>query len=270
MYQESVVPIIIDNYDNFTGVEKIIADYFIGNHNKDDFSSKNIKEKLFISEASLSRFAKKCGFRGYREFVYRYEEGFINNSKKVSQGFQQVLNTYHQLLTQMVDYVEEAQIERFSNMINQANRVLVLGVGSSGQAAKEMKNRFMRLGVLMEAVDQGDEMRIQSVFQNQDSLVIGISLSGNKEEVLFSLKQASKRGAKTVIITANKDKKYSYCNEKIMVPSFRDLDAGNSISPQFPILVILDICYNYFSHTDTDHNRRVMLHQKTVEILKED
>lgn len=270
MYKESVVPVIIDHYDDFTSVEKVIADYFIENRCKEDFSSKSIKERLFVSEASLSRFAKKCGFRGYREFVYRYEEGFINNSEKVSHGFQQVLNAYHQLLNQMVDYVESEQIERFSALINNARHVLVFGIGSSGFAAKEMKNRFMRLGVLMEAVDQADEMRMQSVFQDQETLVIGISLSGKKEEIMFSLKQASKHGAKTVLITANKEQEYPFCNEKIMVPSFHDLDAGNSISPQFPILVLLDICYNYFMHYGTEQDRRIKLHQRTVEILKED
>lgn len=269
MYSESIIPIIIDHYDSFTSVEKVIADYFIENRHKDDFSSKGIKERLFVSEASLSRFAKKCGFRGYREFVYRYEAGFIDNSDKVSHGFQEVLNAYHQLLNQMVDYVEESQIDRFTTMINQAKHILVLGIGSSGQAAKEMKNRFMRLGVLLEAVDQADEMRMQSVFQDNDTLVIGISLSGKKEEILFSLKQAYNHGAKTVLITANKDD-YSYCHEKIMVPSFRDLDAGNSISPQFPILVILDICYNHFLHNATNQEQRLKLHQRTVEILKED
>lgn len=270
MNKDSVIPLIIANYDNLTSVEKVIADYFISNRCKDDFSSKKIKEKLFVSEASLSRFAKKCGFRGYREFVYRYENGFIDNDKKISHGFQEVLNSYHQLLNQMVDYVDEMQIERFSNLINEAKHVLVLGVGSSGLAAKEMKNRFMRLGVLMESVDQSDEMRMQSLFQDKETLVIGITLSGKKEETLFSLRHAFNQGAKTVIITSNKEQTYNYCNEKIIVPSFRDLDAGNSISPQFPILVILDICYHHFFHNDTYQERRIELHRRTVAILKED
>lgn len=270
MNDQSVVPIILDNYDDFTSVEKVIADYFISNRCKDDFSSKKIKEKLFVSEASLSRFAKKCGFRGYREFVYRYELGFMDNSENVSHGFQEVLNSYHQLLNQMVDYVDDKQIERFSNLINEAKHVLVIGVGSSGLAAREMKNRFMRLGVLMEAVDQSDEMRMQSLFQDKQTLVIGITISGKKEEILFSLKHAFNQGAKTVIITANKEQEYSYCDEKIVVPSFRNLDAGNSISPQFPILVILDICYHYFFHNDIYQERRIELHKRTVDILKED
>lgn len=270
MNRDSVIPIIINHYNDFTSVEKVIADYFIENRHKEDFSSRKIKAKLFVSEASLSRFAQKCGFRGYREFVYRYEEGFISNSENVSYSFQEVLNAYHQLLNQTVDCVDDEQMERFSDMINNAKHVLVLGVGSSGLAAMEMKNRFMRLGVLMEAVDQSDEMKMKSLFQNEDSLVIGISLSGKKEEIIFSLKHAYQHNAKTVIITANQEDKFEYCHEKIIVPSFRDLDAGNSISPQFPILVILDICYNHFLHNDLNEEQRVKLHQRTVEILKED
>ena len=73
-YVKSVVPIIESNYDNFTTVEKNIADFFIQNRERVDFSARSVAERLFVSEASLSRFAKKCGYRGYREFVYQYEQ----------------------------------------------------------------------------------------------------------------------------------------------------------------------------------------------------
>lgn len=270
MQKESVIPTIIEHYEEMTSVEKVIADYFIENRHKDNFSSRSVKEKLFVSEASLSRFAQKCGFRGYREFIYRYEESFMSDQSEMSYNFQAVLNTYHQLLNQIVNYVDDKQIEHFSNLINDAKNVLVLGIGSSGLAAKEMKNRFMRLGVLMEAVNEADEMKMQSLFQDNQTLVIGISLSGKKKEVLFSLKHAHMQGAKTVIITANRNDIFDYCDEVIIVPSFRDLDSGNSISPQFPILIILDICYNHFLHNDLKSETRMRLHRRTVKILEEE
>lgn len=81
MYTEDIMPAIIDKYDYFTKVEKVIADYFINNRTKSDFSIKVMKERLFVSESSLSRFAKKLGFRGYREFVYQYEK-FLRKTKR--------------------------------------------------------------------------------------------------------------------------------------------------------------------------------------------
>ena len=50
-YVKSVVPIIESNYNNFTMVEKNIADFFIHNHEKMDFSAKTVAAKLFVSEA---------------------------------------------------------------------------------------------------------------------------------------------------------------------------------------------------------------------------
>ena len=69
-YIKSVIPVIESNYNKFTMVEKTIADFFINNQKKINFSAKSVATKLFVSEASLSRFAQKCGYRGYREFIY--------------------------------------------------------------------------------------------------------------------------------------------------------------------------------------------------------
>jgi len=270
MQRGSVIPKIVDSYDRFTDLEKTIADYFIYNRHKEDFSIRAIKEKLFVSEATLTRFAQKSGFRGYREFIFRYEEEFLDNINEKSMSMQDVLNTYNQILKQVPNIVDDQQIERVAQMINDSGNVLVVGIGSSGYTAREMKSRFTRLGVHMEAIDYADEMRMQSVFQKSDSLVIGISLSGKKESVLFALKRSSQNGAKTVLITANKDQDFPYVTEKILVPSFENLRTGNEISPQFPILIIVDICYNYFIENERLKKLRKELHKKTIEALEED
>lgn len=59
-YVKSIIPILKMNYDKFTPLEKTIADFFISNREKVDLSSKAMAERLYISEASLSRFAKNA------------------------------------------------------------------------------------------------------------------------------------------------------------------------------------------------------------------
>ena len=90
-YFKSVIPVIESNYNKFTTVEKSIADFFIDNQKKADFSAKTVASKLFVSEASLSRFAQKCGYRGYREFIYQYEKNFVE--KKGNDGRQHIDDT---------------------------------------------------------------------------------------------------------------------------------------------------------------------------------
>ncbi len=264
MYTEDIIPAIIDRYEYFTKGEQVIADFFVNNKEKQDFSIRAMKEKLYVSEASLSRFAKKLGFRGYREFIYQYQRTFVNMTDGISISFQTVLNRYNDLLRRSFSIVNEEQIKRICRMIGEAKRVLVVGIGSSGLAAEEMKRRFVRLGVLMESCDQRDMIKMAAIFQNKDNMVIGISLSGLKEEVLFALEQSHQRGAKTVFITGNRAR-HAFVDEQITVAALKNLDNGNLISPQFPILVMIDLLYGYF--LDSDQNKRV-LHQETVEILE--
>ena len=267
-YVKSVVPIIESNYNNFTMVEKNIADFFIHNHEKMDFSAKTVAAKLFVSEASLSRFAKKCGYRGYREFVYQYEETLVEKKESMTGNTRMVLNAYQELLNKTYSLVDERQIARIGKYLNQAERVFVCGKGSSGLAASEMELRFMRIGVDIDSLQDSDRMRMQAVFQDKRCLVFGISISGETEGVRYLLREAHKRGAKTVMITAqNKDSYAEYCSEVLLLPSFRHLNHGNVISPQFPILVMLDFIYSYYM--EQDKSKKESFHDNTLRALEE-
>lgn len=267
-YVKSVVPIIESNYNNFTMVEKNIADFFIHNHEKMDFSAKTVAAKLFVSEASLSRFAKKCGYRGYREFVYQYEETLVEKKESMTGNTRMVLNAYQELLNKTYSLVDEEQIGRIGKYLNQAERVFVCGKGSSGLAASEMELRFMRIGVDIDSLQDSDRMRMQAVFQDKRCLVFGISISGEKEGVRYLLREAHKRGAKTVMITAqNKDSYAEYCSEVLLLPSLRHLNHGNVISPQFPILVMLDLIYSYY--VEQDKPKKESFHDNTLRALEE-
>lgn len=267
-YVKSVIPIIESNYDNFTTVEKNIADFFIHNRKKVDFSARAVAERLYVSEASLSRFAKKCGYRGYREFVYQYEETFVEKQESMTGNTRMVLNAYQELLNKTYSLVDEAQIARISRYLSEADRVFVCGKGSSGLAAMEMELRFMRIGVDIDSLHDSDLMRMQAVFQDKRSLVIGISISGEKEEVMYLMRESHRRGAKTVLLTAkNKDIYGEFCNEVVLLPSLKHLNHGNVISPQFPILVMLDIIYSYYVEQDKDEKE--LLHDNTLRALEE-
>lgn len=267
-YVKSVVPIIESNYNNFTMVEKNIADFFIHNHEKMDFSAKTVAAKLFVSEASLSRFAKKCGYRGYREFVYQYEETLVEKKESMTGNTRMVLNAYQELLNKTYSLVDEEQIGRIGKYLNQAERVFVCGKGSSGLAASEMELRFMRIGVDIDSLQDSDRMRMQAVFQDKRCLVFGISISGETEGVRYLLREAHKRGAKTVMITAqNKDSYAEYCSEVLLLSSLRHLNHGNVISPQFPILVMLDLIYSYY--VEQDKPKKESFHDNTLRALEE-
>lgn len=266
-YVKSVVPIIKMNYDNFTAVEKSIADFFIQNQEKVELSSKAMADRLFVSEASLSRFAQKCGYRGYREFVYQYETTFVEKNETMTGNTRMVLNAYQELLNKSYSMVDEEQIGRIAQYLSGAKRVIVCGRGSSGHAASEMEMRFMRIGVNIDSLQDSDLIRMHAIFQDKESLVFGITISGDTKDVLFMLRESRKRGAKTVLITAkNADRFYEYCSEVVLMPSLRHLNQGNVISPQFPILLMLDILYSCYA--GQDKMKKEHFHVNTLRALE--
>ena len=265
-YLKSVIPIIEANYKNFTSVEKNIANFFRNNEEIMDFSAKSISNRLFVSEAALSRFAKKCGYRGYREFIYQYEQNLTERNLKIVGNAGSVLNIYQELLNKTYSLIDQKQIMRICEYMADASRVFVCGKGSSGLAAMEAESRFMRIGVDIDSITDSDIMRYQTVFQNSKSMVIGISVSGMTESILYSLQQAHEKKSKTVLITAHKNGRISsYCDEIVLIPSLKYLNYGNVISPQFPILIFLDIIYSYY--VSMDKRRMQVLHTSTLRAL---
>ena len=73
-FQNETKQTIEASYKKMTAVERSVADFFIGNKDDMDFSSKNISRVLYVSEATLSRFSQKCGYKGYRDLFFLMKE----------------------------------------------------------------------------------------------------------------------------------------------------------------------------------------------------
>ena len=267
---KSALPFIESVYGEMTQTEKMMAAWFLKKNEPSDPSLKAMARLLSVSEATLVRFAKKCGFKGYREFMYQDQTNLAGEhvDERVTESTLTVLDTYQDLLKKSHSLIDEEQISRLAGMIVSAGRIYVGGVGSSGLAAREMAYRFMRVGFPIEAIDDVDMMRMTAVFRKETDLVIGLSLSGNRKEFLEFLQMASERHAKTVLITSGRhDNLRSFVDEVVLVPSLIHMNRGHLISPQFPFLVMTDVLYAACMQSD-NHIRR-SLHDRTVAVIDE-
>lgn len=265
-YVKSIIPIIESVYDNFTVVEKKIADFFIHNKQEVNISSKSLSKHLYISEATLTRFAQKCGFSGYREFVYHYQETFSIEKNVTENITKQVLNTYQELLSKSYALIDEKQIQRIVALLSSKKYIYIYGKGSSGLVANETKLRFMRLGLRVESITDSHVMAMNRSLVNQDCVVIGISISGKTKEVIQGLKSAKERGATTVFLTSKRELGFeNFCDEIFLFSVKENLEYSDVISPQFPILIMIDIVYSYF--LQGDDGRRKHLLKDTVSVL---
>lgn len=254
-FDQAVVEQIKEAYEELTAVEKSIADFFIENNEDVDFSSKSIAGRLYVSEASLSRFAKKCGYKGFREFIYNYEKNFYSQQAlNIDQLTRRVLQSYQELLEKSLKLVDEQQMARVARLLSECGKTYIFGMGSSGYAAHECKLRFMRVGLNVEAVSDSHVMKMTSALVAPDTLVLAFSLSGKTRETMSAVRQAKERGAKVILVTSNQDTGlFDCCDEILYIAAQRNLEIGMDISPQFPILVMVDIFFAYYLNTDFYH-----------------
>ncbi|WP_311481155.1 MurR/RpiR family transcriptional regulator [uncultured Anaerococcus sp.] len=240
---ESILPLIESKYEELTEVEKIIADYFLDTEDV-DLTSKAVSKKLYTSEAALTRFAKKLGLTGYREFVYRFKISRKMSFAKKRETASPIFDTYREILLKSYNLYSYEDYDRLVDAILYSKRIYVYGVGSSGNLADEFATRLIRLGFDAEAVTDTHMLLLNSVRLSRGGMVIGISYSGKSIEVIEGLRKASKLGLKTVLFVSNDQSNWSNDFDFVMLLAHKqNLEYANIISPQFPAMVMLDILF---------------------------
>ena len=261
MNKPDIATIIDLHFEELTELEQEIARYFLQAETiQDDLSSQQVTQKLHISQAALTRFAKKCGFTGYREFVFQYQHQASKpdtHSHKHSPLTKRVLRSYSIMREQTQDLIDEEQLERVAQLIDDAERVYFFGTGSSGLIAREMKLRFMRLGVVCEALTDQDGFAWTTSIMDENCLVLGFSLSGTTQSVLDSLLDAKEMGAKTILFTSAPNKSSHAYTETVLVASHSQSSYIQRISAQLPMLILIDLIYAYFLETNRESKEKI-------------
>ena len=261
MKKQDIATIIDLHFEELTELEQEIARYFLQVDTiVDDLSSQQVTQKLHVSQAALTRFAKKCGFTGYREFVFQYQHQANKqdtHSHQHSPLTKRVLRSYSNLREQTQDLIDEEQLERVAQLIDDAERVYFFGTGSSGLIAREMKLRFMRLGVVCEALTDQDGFAWTTSIMDENCLVLGFSLSGTTQSVLDSLLDAKEMGAKTILFTSAPNKNSQAYTETVLVANHSQSSYIQRISAQLPMLFLTDLIYAYFLEINRESKEKI-------------
>ena len=266
-----MIQIIESKYTLFTNTEKKISVYFLQCDANMDINIQNVAEQLYVSQASISRFAKKCGFVGFREFIFAYLDSARVKKPNGNSTTQNVFNTYQDLLNKAYSLLDNDQVQRIVKMLVNSKKVIAVGKGSSGYAASEMESRFVRVGLDIDSLTDSDRIRMQSVFLKDGDTVVAFSISGKTEDIIFLLKHAHDRGKKTVFFTAaDNPHLHEFCDEVVLVASLEYLENGNLISPQFPMLLVLDLIYSEYINIDPVFKSAILEDTVTTLNKKED
>lgn len=261
MKQDQDLRMIIASHETeLTDMERDIAHYFLSSEARQhSLSSSRVTKLLHVSKAALTRFSQKCGFTGYREFVYHFNEEAKNQQQEEEHDelTLSVLQRYHHVSNVTENFVKDPQLEHVADLIDQADRVYYFGIGSSSLVAREMKLRLMRLGVAGEVVTDQDGFTWTTSILDSSCLVLGFSLSGKTNAITDSLLKAKENGAKTVLVTANPACVHQDFTEVVPAAPLPSDTYIDRISAVLPLLIVVDLIYAHFLSKNRDEKETV-------------
>lgn len=199
-------------YETLGTAGKKIADWIMENpRNIIKLSISELAEECKVSEATVVRFSRKLGYRGYQELKIAIAQETVNDytlvNEKLSENdsFEDIINKVFFDIENTLDNTKKIldyeKMTKAAEAISNAKNVAIFGLGNSASIAYDYQHKFMRLGIKAVAYNDNHMQAIAASHLTNKDVAIGISHSGSSIDVVDALKISKERGAKTICIT---------------------------------------------------------------------
>lgn len=229
---------------NFTSVEQVIADYFLGKN--PPLSIDELSKKVAVSPASITRFAKKLNLNNYKELIFLYQLSFAHSEQErpISTS---IAASYHALATTSDQQYKPAVITQFCQAIHEKKLIHYWGLGFNSYAGMDLQFRFARLGKYIQVISDNNSIAMSAHFIEKEDLVIVASQRGEDCHLEESMRLAKEKGCEVLLITANrKSQLIPHSHHVLFAPELSEEEALGQISPQIPMLIQLDMIYSQY------------------------
>ena len=245
------ISIIESHYPNFSKQEKKIADYFLKEKRTiATMSLQEITSKTKVSNATIVRFVRKIGYKGFPEFKFEVAKEF--NEKEIEENSSSYIDNIAININRTIqgtkELIEEEKINKSIELIERASKIYFFGLGSSGVVAKEFQNKFMRLGKTSICAGDNHFQIMYASNSTKEDLIIVISLSGETNELFYPLTIARERGCKIIAVTNYIMSTVAKLSDIVLVTAGREsVINGGSLISKISQLYLLDILSTGYS-----------------------
>ncbi|WP_028784059.1 MurR/RpiR family transcriptional regulator [Thalassobacillus devorans] len=199
-------------YQQFSEKEKQIADYIISNPEKIVHSSINqVADDLKVADATVFRFCKRLGFKGYQALKIALASELVSPIKDIHEEIDEndsemeIMKKVFQANINAIEYTREIQNEKnFQKALTYilgAKQIHFYGNGGSGVAAQDGQHKFMRSGLPSHAYTDTHVQLMAASQLAEEDVALCISHTGANKDLLEVIDVARNTGAKTIGIT---------------------------------------------------------------------
>lgn len=199
-------------YSQLSDKEKIVADYILEYPDKIIHSTiSQIAEDLEVADATVFRFCKRIGFKGYQAMKIALASEIVSPIKEIHDTItedddeativQKVFKSNIKTMEDTMQVIDPEQFKRAVIALTTARKIEFYGSGGSGAIAMDGHHKFLRSGLLTSCYTDA-HLQIMSASQlTEEDVVVCISHSGMSKDIIESLEVAKSRGATTIGIT---------------------------------------------------------------------
>lgn len=208
---------ISNAYYHLTTAEKKVADYVVSHQRDTQYMSiSDLAESCGVAEATVSRFSKRLGCKGYNAFklamansaaVRAASLGANPLSGEVLAG-DSVPDMCQKLFAAEVDAMEQTlgllrpeAVAAAGNLLESAEKVLCMGQGGSMVMAQEAAHLFSTAFSKYFPVCDSHMQTIAASQLGPGDVILYVSYSGATRDLLEISRLARSRGAKVILIT---------------------------------------------------------------------
>ncbi|WP_064615270.1 MurR/RpiR family transcriptional regulator [Streptobacillus moniliformis] len=199
------ITLIQSFYPSFSKQEIKVADYVIKEKDAICFMPLHeITKKINLSEATIVRFVKKIGFKGFIDFKLEVarEIATIEDERNTKEHYiENIEYNIIETIKNTKNLINKEDVENAIEAIENSKKLYVFGMGASGVAALEFQNRFMRFGKIGHSVSDGHFQVMYASTTTEKDVIVVISLSGETVDLIYPLSIAKENGCKIIAIT---------------------------------------------------------------------
>lgn len=254
------------NYNTFTAAHKKLADFVLSNP---EFvlnqSISEVAAACDVGEATISRFCRVLGFKGYHDFklsivkhLQKEEQEHARESSgedesSVISGAQKILAQTVRTLNETCALLKEDDIKLAVDHMLNAKRIAFFGVGSSFPTAMESYSRFARITPKVCISAETHMQYVTAALMDQNDVAIVISCSGSTKEIVEIARTAKSRGAKVICITRYLKSPLTAYSDISLLSSADERSAyDNTLAIKPAQIFLLDVLYTEFFKRDPE------------------
>ena len=199
----------------FSPAEQKVGNFILNNLNEVlELSITKLAQKSETSEASVVRFCRSLGIKGYQELkiliagdLREPEDGQkiihknINDGDDTATVIKKICDSNISSIQDTMKVLSSSELEQAVNFLDNAKRMIFFGVGASSIVALDAQYKFMRINMDASMYFDTDMQLTAASNLGEGDVAIGITNSGRTIDTVKALKIAKGNGAKTICIT---------------------------------------------------------------------